>query len=289
MWELIKTSPQYILPQHFLSACMYKATRWRCIRWKNFVIRVFIRHYKVDMEIAERSDPGSYVSFNDFFTRSLQTTARSILDSPGSIVSPVDGSVSQAGKINGDTLLQAKGKNFSLDTLLARDVETVERFTHGSFSTIYLSPRDYHRIHIPVDASLIKMTYIPGDLFSVNNSTSQVVDNLFARNERVVCLFDTEFGLMAVILVGAIFVGGMETVWHGEITPAKTRALRVWNYEENSAEQTKFKKGDELGRFNMGSTVILLFEKDCINWSETMGVGSKVELGQLIATANNSQ
>jgi phosphatidylserine decarboxylase len=289
MWELIKTSPQYILPQHFLSACMYRATRWRCARWKNFVIRKFIHHYKVDMEITERPDPESYVSFNDFFTRSLQTTARPIHDSPVTIASPVDGSVSQAGKISGNTLLQAKGKNFNLDTLLARDLETVKRFTNGSFSTIYLSPRDYHRIHMPANAKLLKMTYIPGDLFSVNDSTSQVVDNLFARNERLVCVFDTEFGLMAVILVGAIFVGGMETVWQGEITPAKTREVRIWNYEENSVEQTKFKKGDELGRFNMGSTVILLFEKDRINWSETMDVGNKVKLGQPIATANNSQ
>ena len=288
MWDIIKTSPQYILPQHFLSACMYKAARCRCQLWKKWVIRIFIRYYKVDMTIAERPDPDIYCSFNEFFTRSLAEDARPVIDSPLAIASPVDGSVSQAGQIEEEALIQAKGKNFSLSTLLANDSDAVKRFTNGSFSTIYLSPRDYHRIHIPLDAKLLKMTYVPGDLFSVNDSTSKVVDQLFARNERVICLFETRFGLMATILVGAIFVGGMETIWHGEITPAKKRELRVWEYDENTTTQTDFVKGEELGRFNMGSTVILLFEQDRVNWSENMSAGNKVQMGQEIGTANET-
>jgi phosphatidylserine decarboxylase len=166
---------------------------------------------------------------------------------------------------------------------LANDEDAVRRFKNGSFSTLYLSPRDYHRIHMAVDASLVKMIYVPGDLFSVNEATTRAVDQLFARNERLICLFETEFGLMATILVGAIFVGSMETVWQGEITPAKTRELCIWNYDSNSVQQTNYVKGEEIARFNMGSTVILLFEQNRISWSELIHVGDAVQMGQLLA------
>ena len=284
MWDLIKTSPQYILPQHLLSRCMYRIARWRCVFWKNLIIRIFIRHYGVDMKIAEKSDPVSYGNFNEFFTRSLISDARPVVETSLSIACPVDGSISQIGNILEDALILAKGRYFSLKGLLANDSIVVERFTNGCFSTIYLSPRDYHRIHMPMDAKLVKMIYVPGDLFSVNESTSRTVDQLFARNERLICLFETQIGLMATILVGAIFVGGMETVWQGEITPARLRELRVWNYDATSATQTNFTKGEELGRFNMGSTVILMFEQNRMNWSASLHAGSKVEMGQLIGT-----
>ncbi len=281
MWDYIKTLPQYILPQHWLSQCMYRIARWRYPHWKNFVIRLFIRHYHVDMQIAEQSDPRSYRSFNEFFTRSLLDAERPIDTNPLTIVSPVDGSLSQLGNIDGDAILQAKGKHFSLHSLLANDEDAADHFLGGSFATIYLSPRDYHRIHIPVDASLVKMTYVPGDLFSVNEATSRAVDRLFARNERLICLFETQFGLLATILVGAIFVGSMETVWQGEITPMRPRQLRVWNYD---SAKTNFNKGAEIARFNMGSTVILLFEPQRMAWSETLRSGTKVQMGQIIGT-----
>jgi len=274
-----------MIPQHWLSQCMYRIARWRCPHWKNFIIQHFIRHYQVDMQIAEQSDPRSYRNFNEFFTRSLLSSERPVDASPVSIVSPVDGSVSQLGRIDGDTILQAKGKYFSLHSLLANDKDTSDQFVGGGFATIYLSPRDYHRIHIPVDARLIKMTYVPGDLFSVNEATSKAVDRLFARNERLICLFETQFGLLATILVGAIFVGSMETVWQGEITPVRPRRLRVWNYGPASNSQTNFNKGEEIARFNMGSTVILLFEPERMAWSEPLQSGSKVRMGQLIGTA----
>jgi phosphatidylserine decarboxylase len=283
MWDYINASIQGIFPQHFLSQCMYHATRWRWPPWKKFIIRLIIRRYQVDMTIAEQPDPEAYGNFNEFFTRILKSSARPIDNTPLSIVSPVDGSVSQIGDIKVDAILQAKGKHFSLPALLANDEDAVRRFKNGSFSTLYLSPRDYHRIHMAVDASLVKMIYVPGDLFSVNEATTRAVDQLFARNERLICLFETEFGLMATILVGAIFVGSMETVWQGEITPAKTRELCIWNYDSNSVQQTNYVKGEEIARFNMGSTVILLFEQNRISWSELIHVGDAVQMGQLLA------
>ena len=286
MWDYIKTLPQYILPQHVLSRCMYRIARWRWGPWKNLVIRLFIRQFQVDMQIAEQADPRSFASFNEFFTRRLKNSERPIDDTASSIVSPVDGNISQLGDIDEDAILQAKGKQFSLRALLANDTNTINRFTFGSFATIYLSPKDYHRIHLPVDGELLKMTYVPGHLFSVNAATSKNVDQLFARNERLICLFETEFGLMAEILVGAIFVGGMETVWQGEITPARPRELRLWEYDPASDTQTNYAKGEEMGRFNMGSTVILLFEQGRMKWSTALHSGTKVQMGQLIGTGN---
>ncbi len=284
MWNHINIFLQTVLPQHGLSRCMHRIARWRWAPWKNFITRIFIRYYQVDMQIAEQSDPRSYGNFNEFFSRRLKKNERPIDNNPASIVSPVDASVSQIGQVDKDVVLQAKGKYFSLRALLANDEKAVDHFNNGSFATLYLSPRDYHRIHLPVKGELLKMTYVPGDLFSVNEATSKAVDQLFARNERVICLFDTEFGLMATILVGAIFVGSMETVWQGEITPTKRRELSVWDYSPGSKAQTSFTRGEEIARFNMGSTVILLFEQSRMHWSAALQPGSKVEMGQLIGT-----
>ena len=286
MWDYIKTAPFYILPQHLLSKGMYRLTRWRFSAWKNLIINLFIRHFQVDMQIAEQSEVSAYSNFNEFFTRKLKSEHRPIANLPLAIVSPVDGSISQIGEIRDDSILQAKGKFFNLPALLAKDSNTVQHFINGHFATIYLSPRDYHRIHLPIDARLIKMTYVPGDLFSVNETSSRAVDQLFARNERLICLFETEYGLMACILVAAIFVGGMETVWQGEVSPMKVREIRIWDYNTDSMSQTSFLKGEEMARFNMGSTVILLFEEKRIHWSKNMEARTSVKMGEVIGSAN---
>jgi phosphatidylserine decarboxylase len=287
MWDYIKTAPFYVLPQHLLSKGMYRATRWRFLPWKNLIIKLFIRYFQVDIQIAEQSEVSAYADFNEFFTRKLKAEHRPVDNTPRTIVSPVDGSISQIGEIHNNSLIQAKGKYFNLPALLAADLDTVQHFINGHFATIYLSPRDYHRIHLPVDARLIKMTYVPGDLFSVNEASSRAVDQLFARNERLICLFETEYGLMTCILVAAIFVGGMETIWAGEVTPAKVREIRSWDYSNDKGSQTKFLKGEEMARFNMGSTVILLFQEKRIEWSQGKEAGALLKMGEVIGTAND--
>ena len=227
------------------------------------------------MSIAEEPDPTTYDCFNSFFTRELTLEARPI--NAAKVVSPVDGSISQIGTLDNDKLIQAKGKTYSLSTLLANDAELANKFHAGSFATLYLSPKDYHRIHMPTDGTLEKMIYIPGKLFSVNKTTTENVDNLFARNERIVCVFNTELGKMAVIMVGAIFVGSMETVWAGQITPSNNRVIQTDNYVNR---KIVLEKGDEMGRFNMGSTVILLFERNKINWSTNLKADASITMGQ---------
>jgi len=282
VWDLIKTLPLYFLPQHFLSRCMYRVTRWRWRPWKSAVIQLFIRCYRVDMDVAEPGRPEKYTHFNAFFTRSLRPGARPIDDSADSITSPVDGNIFRYGEISNDRIIQAKKRDFSLRALLCGDTGAAEKFDNGSFATIYLAPRDYHRIHMPVDGRLLQMTYIPGDLFSVNGASSRTVNNLLARNERLVCLFESDFGLMGLVLVGAIFVGGLETVWHGEVTPAGRRQLRTWKYGEAGG---RYAKGEEMGRFNMGSTVVLLFEPRQIGWSADLREDAAVIMGQPIGAA----
>jgi len=216
------------------------------------VIRRFVESYKVDLSEANREQVEDYTHFNDFFTRSLKPNARPIADS--AIICPVDGAVSQVGIINNTKILQAKGRDYSVEQLLGNDTRSSE-FSDGFFTTIYLSPKDYHRIHMPYDGKLVSMDYIPGDLFSVNQQTAQNVDNLFARNERVVCYFETEFGLCTFVLVGAIFVGSMQTVWHGQINPPYKKQVQHFDYQDQNIQ---LKKGEEMGRFNMGSTIIML-------------------------------
>jgi phosphatidylserine decarboxylase len=269
---------QYLLPPHGLSRLIFRATRVRAAWFKNCLIRGFLGIYRVDMTEAERSDPLGYGSFNEFFTRALKPGARPVAGGADALVSPVDGRVSEAGILDRDWLLQAKGRRYTLSALLAAQ-PWASRFAGGSFATIYLAPYDYHRVHMPLRGELEQTVYVPGRLFSVNAVTAQLVPGLFARNERVLTLFDTAFGRFALVLVGALNVGSMATVWAGDITPAARREVtRI------PGPPTTLEKGAELGRFNMGSTVILLFEPNRVRWHPELEVGRVVRLGQSIGT-----
>lgn len=284
MLDYIKVLPQYCLPKHGLSHIVYKLTRIKFKPWKNFLINSFIKLYNVDMKHAIWPNANDYSSFNTFFTRELQPDVRKWHLDPQNILSPVDGTISQIGEINTNKIFQAKGKQFTLESLLANDLEATKHFMNGTFATLYLSPRDYHRIHMPVTGKLIKSTFVPGNLFAVNNPTTRVIDELFARNERFISIFETEIGLVAQIMVGALFVGSMETVWLGQITPIKKREISIHDYRE---DEIILKQGDEFGHFNMGSTVILLFEKDKMKWLEEMKTGGEIQVGQILGKTVN--
>tara|TARA_Y100001934_G_scaffold246681_1_gene305931 strand:- start:862 stop:1701 length:840 start_codon:yes stop_codon:yes gene_type:complete len=268
---------QYLLPQHLLSRLVGKLAECRLPWLKNLLIRRFITQYKVDMSEAVESAPEAYANFNAFFTRALKDGARPIADAP--VVCPADGAISQLGEINRGRIFQAKGQDYSLQTLLGDDKALTAEFDGGSFATIYLSPRDYHRVHMPVDGTLRSMTYVPGKLFSVNTTTAENVRSLFARNERAICVFDTEFGPMAMILVGAMIVAGIETVWDGQVAPPP-RQLTTRSYPQ---EAPTLKKGEEMGRFKLGSTVILLFGKDKIDWLDKFEALTPTRLGEALA------
>ncbi len=281
--DYIKVLPLYCLPQHSLTAIVYRLTRIEYKPWKNFIIRTFIKVYKVDMNQAIWPSENDYSCFNSFFIRHLKPGARSLKKDKSLILSPVDGAVSQIGIINSDKLIQAKGLDYSLTKLLANDIDTVNAFQDGSFTTLYLSPRDYHRIHMPVSGKLLKSTFVPGDLFPVNTASVRTVDQLFARNERFISLFETELGLMAQIMVGATFVGSMETVFAGQITPTKHREITINEYDDKTIQ---LNQAEEFGHFNMGSTVILLFEKNKIIWSDNLTENSPIQVGQAIASTS---
>jgi phosphatidylserine decarboxylase len=231
------------------------------------------------MSEAVQPDPAAYPTFNAFFTRSLRPDARPVAAGDKDLACPVDGAVSQIGSIEGGRVFQAKGQGFTTVELLGGDA-AASRFEDGQFTTLYLSPRDYHRIHMPVDGKLTRMLHVPGRLFSVNPPTTRAVPRLFARNERVACLFDTPAGPMALVMVGALNVASIETVWAGEVTPPQRPRVQAWDY----AGEVQLTKGAEVGRFNMGSTVILLFAKDRIRWEEGYGPGSPVRMGRKLAT-----
>ncbi len=247
----------------------------------------FAKQYNVNMSEASNPDLKGYPSFNAFFTRALKPEARPVDESTNSIISPVDGHVSQAGAIKNGRIFQAKGRDYSLIELLGGDTHWAGQFEDGQFTTIYLSPKDYHRIHIPITGRLLKMSHVPGRLFSVNPATARVIPRLFARNERVISYFDTDSGPIALIMVGAIFVASMETTWEGVITPPHGKKIRHWNYEPGNNKENQnvisLNKGQELGRFNMGSTVILLFPKNRIRWNTLMTAGAALKMGQSIA------
>lgn len=281
-FDHLKSAPMYVLPHHLISRLIFRLTRSESKAIVPGAIRLFSKIFKVDLQEARISDPESYPTFNAFFTRELKPGLRPVAEGNGILACPVDGTVSQAGHIDGNLLIQAKGHYYSLDALLAGQQSWVEKFKNGCFATLYLSPRDYHRIHMPCDAKLKAMTYVPGRLFSVAQHTVRSVPGLFARNERVIAYFDTEFGPMAMILVGAINVAAIETTWAGLITPPNGRHIRHENYGENIA----FKKGDEMGRFNMGSTVILLTGFN-ISWDEHVDEGATTRMGQILAKAAN--
>jgi len=277
--EALTTLPQYILPHHFLSKVMSKFTHSECKVWKNLMINQIIKIYGVNMSEAKEQDINNFASFNHFFTRELQEDARPITSVENAIACPADGAVSQAGLIEQGEIFQAKGKSFSAFDLLGGDTERAKPFENGTFTTIYLSPKDYHRLHMPLKGTLTEMIHIPGRLFSVNGATANSVPGLFARNERVACIFDTELGPMALILVGAIFVSSVETTWHGVVTPPSTESVRSWQYQEDAPT---IDKGEEMGRFNMGSTIIVLFGKDKMKWKADFKAGKEVKLGEMI-------
>jgi len=271
-----------IIPQHGLSRLIYKLTRIQTPWFKNWSINWFIKRFNVDMSLAVEPEPEAYKDFNSFFTRALRQETRPVCEQ--GICSPVDGTISQIGQIHGSTLLQAKHHDYDLTALLGGSATLASNFIDGHFCCIYLSPRDYHRIHMPVDASLREMTYVPGKLYSVNTYTAETVPRLFAINERVINIFDTASGPFALIQVGAINVGSMETVWHGMVTPPYGKEITTWRYEKQTVE---LKRGEEMGRFNMGSTVIMLFVKDAINWQENLTSSDAVRMGQCISSVNN--
>jgi phosphatidylserine decarboxylase len=275
---------QYLLPHHLLSRLMHSIARVETKTVKDLLIRRAIAWYQVDMQEALESDPSYYRSFNEFFTRALRPEARPVTQQPNEIACPADGTLSQAGDIEAGYLFQAKGHDYSLFELLGGDLELTKLFEEGHFATIYLSPKDYHRLHMPLDGQLRKMVHVPGRLFSVNETTCQQVPRLFARNERVICLFDTSVGPMAMILVGAIFVSSIETVWSGTVTPSRLR-VSSWNYKPaDEPAPIKLEKGEEMGRFNMGSTVILLLGKDSVEWLDDLSSGSPVKMGGAIGS-----
>ena len=271
---------QYLLPQHALSRLVLAATRVRTAWFKNLLIRGFLKLYAVDMTEAAQRDPYAYGSFNEFFTRALKPGVRPIACDASSIASPVDGEVSEAGMIDRDLLLQAKGRRYRLSDLLAGQ-DWARRFEGGSFATIYLAPFNYHRVHMPLRGELRETVFVPGRLFSVNALTARRVPGLFARNERVLTLFDTAYGEFALVMVGALNVGSMATVWAGDITPAAKQVIA-----KISGPKLLLERGAELGRFNMGSTVILLFEPNRLRWNPELCSGRALRLGQPIGVAH---
>ena len=273
---------QYLLPQHFISRLAYRITRSRVPLVKNALIRSFVGNFHPDMSEAEQPDPLQYESFNAFFTRALRPQARPYDPDPAVLVSPVDGTVSQIGRLDGSWLVQAKGHAYTLESLLAADLSWAARFRGGAFATLYLAPFNYHRVHMPLRGALRAAWYVPGQLFSVNATTAAGVPGVFARNERVVCVFAHEALTFAVVLVGALLVGSIATVWHGEVTPRAVRGCADLPLDAGGAA-LDLEKGAELGRFNMGSTVILLLPPGSSEWLPGLAPGSSVRVGQALA------
>ncbi len=273
---------QYILPQHTISRLVHRCTRSARMPLRRSITRWFVRRFGVDMSEAAQPDLDAYPNFNRFFTRALRPGARTITTDPRALACPVDGYVSQKGTILGGEIFQAKGHRYSVGQLLGGKDELAAPFRGGAFATLYLSPGDYHRIHMPLDGRLQEMVHIPGRLFSVAPACVQGIPGLFARNERVVCLFDTAHGPLALVLVGAINVGSIETVWAGEVTPPRGKRIAVNRYPGAGAAAVELAKGDEMGRFNMGSTVIILLGPNHVRWHDDLTEGARVRLGQAI-------
>lgn len=280
--DALTTLPQYVLPHHALSALMSRFTHSENKALKNLLITQVIKHYGVNMAEALEQDINAFKSFNQFFTRELNPNARPLTAEKNAVACPADGAVSQAGAITDGVIFQAKGKSFTAIDLLGGSSERAEPFNNGVFTTIYLSPKDYHRLHMPLTGTLREMVHIPGRLFSVNTATTRSVPGLFARNERVAAIFDTDAGPMALVLVGAIFVSSIETVWHGVVTPPTITSVQSRLYQDNAPV---LKIGEEMGRFNMGSTIIVLFGKDKVQWDSEYKADKVVKLGELIGRA----
>jgi phosphatidylserine decarboxylase len=272
--------PQYLLPKKLLTEIAGKLASAEAGQLTTSVIRWFVGRYGVNMAEAANPDIASYKSFNEFFTRPLRADARPLADA--AFLSPVDGAVSQLGAIDRDQIFQAKGHRYSTTALVGGDSELAARFENGSFATLYLSPRDYHRIHMPCDGKLTRMIYVPGALFSVNPTTARGVPGLFARNERVVCVFESAFGQFVLTLVGATIVGSMATVWHGVVNPPRHGVVREWRYDGDNA--VNLKKGEEMGRFLLGSTVVMLFPKNTLRFNPAWTATSSIRMGEAMAS-----
>lgn len=278
MSDRLKVLLQYVLPKKALTTFAGRIAGARGGSSTAALIRTFVRKYGVDMSEAENPDIASYATFNSFFTRPLRAGIRPMANAD--FVCPVDGAISQFGSIDEHQIVQAKGHNFTTTALLGGDAALADQFRHGSFANLYLSPKDYHRLHMPCDGTLTKMIYVPGALFSVNPTTARGVPNLFARNERVVCMFQSaEHGPFAMVLVGATIVGSMETVWHGVVNPRRTGQLAQWTYPDG---EVRLKKGDEMGRFLLGSTIVMLFQKDTIAFNDGWAPERSVRLGEMM-------
>ncbi len=282
--ERLAVLPQYLLPKLALTRLAGAFAGWQGGAWTTAAIRRFVARYSVNMDEAAQPDVASYRSFNEFFTRPLQAGARPIADA--AFVSPVDGAISQCGLLTGqlgDQVVQAKGHGYSTTALVGGDAALAAQFAGGTFATLYLSPRDYHRIHMPCAGRLLRMVHVPGALFSVNPTTARGVEGLFARNERVVCVFEGEHGPFVMVLVGATIVGSMATVWHGVVNPPRPGVLREWTYEMGTIELAQ---GEEMGRFLLGSTVVMLFPKGVMqfnaDWTPTRPIRMGEAMGQAL-------
>ena len=279
MSDRLAVLPQYLLPKQALTVLAGKLAGAEAGRLTTSVIRWFVGRYAVNMAEAANPDIASYKSFNEFFTRPLKDGARPQADA--AFISPVDGAISQFGPIERDQIFQAKGHSYSTTALVGGDRELAAQFENGSFATLYLSPRDYHRIHMPCDGKLTRMIYVPGELFSVNPTTARGVPGLFARNERVVCVFESAFGPFVLTLVGATIVGSMATVWHGMVNPPRPGVVREWRYDE---QNIMLKKGDEMGRFLLGSTVVMLFPKNNLAFNPDWSPTRAIRMGEMMGS-----
>jgi phosphatidylserine decarboxylase len=273
--ERIAVSLQYLLPKQALTVLAGKFASSRAGGLTTSVIRWFVSRYGVNMSEAANPDIASYASFNEFFTRPLKPDARPL--APADFICPVDGAISQFGAIERDQIFQAKGHHYSATALVGGDAELARRFEDGSFATLYLSPKDYHRIHMPCDGRLLRMIHVPGDLFSVNPVTARGVPGLFARNERVVCVFDSAQGPFVLVLVGATIVGSMATVWHGVVNPPRPGHLREWRYDD---KELCYRQGEEMGRFLLGSTVVMLFPQGTLKFNAEWAPQRPIRLGE---------
>ena len=276
MSDRLAVLPQYLLPKQALTVLAGKLASAEAGSLTTSVIRWFVGRYNVNMAEAANPDIASYKSFNEFFTRPLKDGARPFAETD--FLCPVDGAISQFGAIERDQIFQAKGHSYSTTALVGGDRELAAQFENGSFATLYLSPRDYHRIHMPCAGKLTRMIYVPGALFSVNPTTARGVPGLFARNERVVCVFESDFGPFVLTLVGATIVGSMATVWHGQVNPPRPGVIREWRYDATSA--VNLEKGAEMGRFLLGSTVVMLFPKDSLAFNPDWSPARPIRMGE---------
>ena len=281
MSDRLAVLPQYLLPKqaltHFAGFVASRKRGWVTTA----IIRRFVAKYHVNMDEALDSDISAYLTFNDFFTRALKPGARPLAHA--ALVCPVDGAISQFGNIEKDQIFQAKGHHYSTTALVGGDAALAAQYQDGSFATLYLSPRDYHRIHMPCDGRLTRMIYVPGELFSVNPVTARGVPGLFARNERVVCVFESVRGPFVLVLVGATIVGSMATVWHGVVNPPRSKEVREWHYPAAGQPEVVLKQGEEMGRFLLGSTVVLLFPTGLLRFNPQWAPGGAVRLGEVMA------